>query len=149
MVSERYFRKEDPFPLPLQCNGIAVIKENNRNMYRSSSVWIDIYAHSAFIWVTTTIYISIYIRNKKRKQSWNSNSTELLCLLTTISKSSCRFLQLLLNCSDVAYSKYHNLFFILLLNFWGFFSLSAWNLLQMAASCNQGDSEQNSSNLDM
>ena len=55
--------------------------------------------------------------DKKRKQSWNAISTELLCLLTTISKSSCRFLQLLLNCSDVAYSKYHNLFFIRLLNF--------------------------------
>ena len=56
------------------------------------------------------------------------------CQLTTISKSSCRFLQLLENCSDVAYSKYHSLFFIRLLNFWGFFSRSAWNLLQIAAS---------------
>ena len=55
-------------------------------------------------------------------------------ILTTISKSSCRFLQLLLNCSEVAYSKYQSLFFILLLNFWGFFSRSAWNLLQIAAS---------------
>ena len=37
--------------------------------------------------------------------------------LTTISRSSCKFLQLLENCSDVAYSKYHSLFFIRLLNF--------------------------------
>ena len=57
--------------------------------------------------------------------------------LTTISKSSCKFLQLLEKVSDVAYSKYHSLFFIRLLNFWGFFSLSAWNLLQIAASWKQ------------
>ena len=55
-------------------------------------------------------------------------------LLTISSTSSCKFLQEDENCSDVAYSKYHNLFFIRLLNFCGFFSRSMWNLLQIAAS---------------
>jgi len=48
--------------------------------------------------------------------------------------SSCKFLHEDENCSEVAYSKYHSLFFIRLLNFWGFFSLSWWNFEQMAAS---------------
>ena len=47
---------------------------------------------------------------------------------------SCRFLHDDENCSDVAYSKYHSLFFIRLLNLFGFFSRSKWNLQQMAAS---------------
>ncbi len=51
------------------------------------------------------------------------------------SRSSCRFLQEEENCSEVAYSKYHSLFFIRLLNFCGFRSRSRWNLQQMAASC--------------
>ena len=55
-------------------------------------------------------------------------------LLTISSTSSCKFLQEDENCSDVAYSKYHNLFFIRLLNFCGFFSRSMWNLLHIAAS---------------
>ena len=36
--------------------------------------------------------------------------------------------------TDVAYSKYHSLFFIGLLNFWELFFLSWWNFEQMAAS---------------
>ena len=73
-------------------------------------------------------------RNNISPRFWLQKVTIKYFILTTMSKSSCKFLQLLLNCSDVAYSKYHNLFFIRLLNFWGFFSRSAWNLLQMAAS---------------
>lgn len=45
-------------------------------------------------------------------------------ILTTISNDSCKFLQDAENCSEVAYSKYHNLFFIRLLNLSGFFSRS-------------------------
>ncbi len=52
-----------------------------------------------------------------------------------ISMSSCRFLHDEENCSEVAYSKYHSLFFIRLLNFCGLRSLSRWNLQHMAASC--------------
>jgi hypothetical protein len=48
--------------------------------------------------------------------------------------SSCRFLHEAVNVSEVANSKYHNLFFIRLLNLSGFFSRSEWNLTQMAAS---------------
>ena len=47
---------------------------------------------------------------------------------------SWRFLQEEENCSDVAYSKYQILFFIRLLNLFGFFSRSRWNLQQIAAS---------------
>ena len=47
---------------------------------------------------------------------------------------SCRFLQDDENCSEVAYSKYQILFFIRLLNLFGFFSRSRWNLQQIAAS---------------
>lgn len=57
---------------------------------------------------------------------------------TSISKNSCKFLHDAANVSDVAYSKYHNLFFILLLNLCGFFSRSRWNFTQMAASYEQG-----------
>ena len=54
--------------------------------------------------------------------------------ITMMSISSWRFLQEAVNVSEVANSKYHNLFFILLLNLSGFFSLSEWNFTQMAAS---------------
>lgn len=58
---------------------------------------------------------------------------------TTISSFSCRFLHDAANVSDVAYSKYHSLFFIRLLNLCGFFSRSRWNLTQMAASWGRDD----------
>lgn len=47
---------------------------------------------------------------------------------------SFRFLHVALKVSLVAYSKYHNLFFMRELNLWGFFSRSKWNFTQMAAS---------------
>lgn len=56
---------------------------------------------------------------------------------TSISKSSCKFLHDAANVSDVAYSKYQSLFFIRLLNLWGFLSRSLWNLTHIAASCNE------------
>lgn len=54
-----------------------------------------------------------------------------------MSMCSWRFLQEAANVSDVAYSKYHSLFFIRLLNLCGFRSRSKWNFTQMAASCNE------------
>lgn len=56
-------------------------------------------------------------------------------IITTISIFSCKFLHDAANVSDVAYSKYHSLFFIRLLNLCGFRSRSKWNFTQMAASC--------------
>ena len=52
-----------------------------------------------------------------------------------MSISSCSFLHDAAKVSEVAYSKYQSLFFILLLNFSGFFSRSRWNFTQIAASC--------------
>lgn len=64
-------------------------------------------------------------------------STKMLrhvLVLTNISIFSWRFLQEAANVSEVAYSKYQSLFFMRLLNLWGFFSRSKWNLTQIAAS---------------
>lgn len=52
----------------------------------------------------------------------------------SISTDSCSFLQVAEKVSDVPNSKYQNLFFILLLNFSGCFSLMMWNLWAMEAS---------------
>lgn len=54
---------------------------------------------------------------------------------------SCRFLQEAAKVSEVAYSKYHSLFFMRLLNLCGFFSRSKWNLTQIAASCGESNKE--------
>ena len=54
--------------------------------------------------------------------------------ITIISTVSWRFLQVAWNVSEVPNSKYHNLFFILLLNFSGCRSRIIWNLWHIDAS---------------
>ena len=75
--------------------------------------------------------------NSNKSHLWTVNCWDQRQITLTISSMfSCRFLHEDENCSEVAYSKYHILFFMRLLNLFGFFSLSRWNLQQIAASWN-------------
>lgn len=135
--TKRRLANEVHLPNPMIRHHTICNKRNKRKRKFNFSGIRNVYDEkclndSAMIIKILLIFISVklhfYFLAERRQISLNN--------LTTISMCSWRFLHDAAKVSEVAYSKYHNLFFIRLLNLWGFFSRSKWNLTQIAASWN-------------